>query len=463
MAERTRAGLLLMAALITVLMGVVTYRHGFSRALAGHPGNQRPVLAKFRAERGEIFAADGSVLATNEATDNGYRRTYPRGRLFAPVTGYFDPIRGRSGLEAAWEEWLGGRTHFASVDDWLASVTDRRNRGSDLTLTIDSGLQESAMSLLSGRRGAIVAIDPATGAVLAMATNPTFDPNRIRADWDEIVAGDGMLVNRTIQSRYPPGSTFKIVTAAAALETGIATPSSIYNGPAVLPVYGSKVTNFAERDAGRLSLRAAFAKSTNTIFAQLGLELGNVRLTSAAQDFGLGTEPPFDLPVEPSTMSSPASMDDVMLAWSAVGQGETLVTPLEMALIAGAIAQRGVIFEPYLVEFVRDYDGSVRYDRRPRHWRRATSAKTAARIRKMMVETVASGTGKTAAINNVKVAGKTGTAEVGGDEAPHAWFVGFAPADKAEVAVAVLIENGGTGGQTAAPLAGKLMETALRF
>lgn len=462
MSERIRAGLILLAILVTALTAVATYRQAFSMPIGSHPGNQRPILAQFKTERGEVFAADGTVLATNKSSDQGFQRSYPQGEPFAAITGYFDPIRGRSGLEARWEEWLSGRTHFASVDDWLASVTGRGSRGSDLTLTIDTNLQKRAADLLRGRRGAIVVIDPATGAVQAMATAPTFDPNNVRTDWKEIGSRDGALINRSIQSLYPPGSTFKIVTTAAALEAGIASPSSVYDGPAVFPVFGSTVTNFGERDAGRLAVRTAFAKSTNTIFAQLGLELGSARLVGRARNFGLGAKLPFDLPVKPSAMAAASSMDDVMLAWSAVGQGETLVTPLQMALVAGAVAQRGVIYEPFVVEFVRDYTGVVQYRRRARTWRRAMSAKTAARIKKMMTETVASGTGRAAAVDNIAVAGKTGTAEVGGGRPPHAWFVGFAPAEKPQVAVAVLVENGGSGGRAAAPLARILLEAALQ-
>lgn len=463
MASRVRVVLYLMSILTTALLSAAVYRTVLAGPLTDHPGNTRPILAKYKDERGEVFAADGSTLITNEVADGGFKRVYPGGATFAAVTGYFHPLRGRGGLEAAAEQWLSGTDRYASFDDWLASTTNGSRRGYDLTLTIDPELQKFAAATLSDRPGAIVALDPRTGALKAMVGFPTYDPNHVGDRWDEIVGGNSVLVNRPVQSRYPPGSTFKIVTAAAALDAGIAKPSSVYDGPAVLPIGGGKVTNFADQEAGRLSLRRAFAKSTNTIFAQLGLELGAGRLSAAARGFGVWSQPPFDLPVKAGSMADPRSMDKVMLAWSAVGQGETLVTPLEMALVAGGIAERGNIYAPYMLQFARDYRGVIQEEHKPEVWRRATSSKTAKLITDMMVDTVATGTGRAAALSNVSVAGKTGTAEVGGGLEPHAWFVGFAPADDPKIAVAVLIEHGGLGGRTAAPAARAVIEKALNL
>lgn len=444
MTERTRLMLTLTAAVIVAILTAVAYRQVFSVEAAAHPGNIRPLLAQYKTERGEIFAADGTVLATSKEIENRFHRLYPHGPLFAAVIGYFDPILGRSGLEAAAEKWLG----------------NGRSRGLDLTLTLDLTLQEEAARLLSGKRGAIVALDPRTGAVVAMVSAPTFDPNSLDVAQDS-AGGNGSLINRALAGRYPPGSTFKIITAAAALDAGIAESGSLYNGPASLPVYGSTVTNYGSKAAGRLSVKKAFAKSTNTIFAQLGLELGAAKLSQSAQAFGFGSEIPFDLPVSVSRLAPPEKMDPVMTAWSAVGQGETLATPLQMALTAAAISHEGIIMEPYIVESVRDYQGAVQYKKRPQSWRRAVTPETALLVREMMVETVASGTGRAAALTGFEVGGKTGTAEVGAGRTPHAWFLGFAPADKPRVAVAVVVENGGTGGSAAAPLAGKLMNKAL--
>ncbi len=443
MTGRARTVLMLTITVVVLALTVIAYRQLFWNQAVAHPGNIRPLLAQFKTERGEIFAGNGAILATNSKTENGFERLYPQGELFAAVVGYFDPIRGRSGLEAAAEQWLG----------------DGRSRGLDLTLTLDPDLQAEAARLLAGRTGAIVAIDPETGAILAMVSAPSFDPNSIGQTADTL--DDGVLLNRAIAGRYPPGSTFKIITAAAALDEGVAQPDSQYDGPASLPVHGSQVTNYGKKDAGRLTVEEAFAKSTNTIFAQLGLALGADRLRQAGARFGLGATIPFDLPVAVGELAPPQRMDPVMTAWSAVGQGETLVTPLQMALATAAASHGGVIMEPFIIAEVRDYQGALKHRRRPRLWRRAMTEKTATAVKDMMIATVISGTGRSAAIPGIKVGGKTGTAEVGGAGTPHSWFVGFAPAGKPRVVLAVIIENGGTGGSTAAPLAGELFRKAL--
>lgn len=457
---RYSAGFIIAA--ILSLLFALTYRQAFSDDLADHPGNRRALIEEMTVDRGDIYAADGTILATSRPQGGGYRREYPRGAAFAAATGYYSPTRGRSGIEAGENAWLTGRRHFSSWQDWYNSLANRHRRGFDITLSIRPELQNKAWDLLAGRRGAVVVLNPATGAVLAIAGRPSYDPNLIESDWHNIAGVEGLLVNRASQGRYPPGSTFKIITTAGALSSGVAKPTSVYDGPAVLPVYGGKVTNFADQDQGRMTLEKAFTKSTNTIFAQVGLDLGAARLVGAAQDFGFNSQPPFDLPAATSLIPEAASMDKVMTAWTAVGQGRTLATPLQMALTAAAIGEGGKIYRPWLTEFVRDYEGGVRYQARPRLWRRATDAATAAKVKKMMAAAVKDGTGRAAWLQAVAVAGKTGTAEVGGGKPPHAWFVGFAPADHPKVAVAVLVENGGLGGRTAAPIAKEIFKTALK-
>jgi penicillin-binding protein A len=462
MNKRLKLCLTFLTAIVLVLAGTLTYRQSFSDSIAAHPGNRRALLEEYAIDRGEIFASDGTVLATNRSTPDGLRRVYPEGAPFAAVTGYYSPIRGRSGLEAAWSDWLAARRRFDSFDDWLSSLANKKGRrGFDLTLTINPALQREAWRLLGDNRGAVVVLDPRSGAVRALVSKPGFDPGAIEEDWEAIASTKGLLVNRATQSLYPPGSTFKIVTTAAALETGVAQPRSMFDGPASLPVYGNRVTNFCDQDHGRIELRQAFARSTNTVFAQIGLELGAKRLVRGAGDFGIGAAPPFDLPTAGSSMADYRSMDDVMLAWSAVGQGRTLVTPLQMALIAGAVAGDGQIYRPFLVDAVRNYQGILKYRSRPRLWLEPVSAGTAGELNEMMVGTVRAGTGRAAALSDTTVAGKTGTAELGTGSEPHAWFAGFAPAEAPEVVVVVLIENGGQGGRAAAPIAGKILAKAL--
>jgi penicillin-binding protein A len=458
MNKRLKLCLTFLAAIVLALAGTLTYRQSFSDSIAAHPGNRRALLEEYSIDRGEIFAADGTVLATNESTAAGLKRVYPGGAPFAPVTGYYSPVRGKSGLEAGWADWLAARRRFDSFDDWFSSLANKKGRrGFDLTLTIDPALQLEAWRLLGDNRGAVVVLDPRDGAVRALVSKPSFDPGVVEEDWEALASIEGLLINRATQSLYPPGSTFKIITTAAALEAGIAKPGSVFNGPASLPVYGSRVTNFADRDHGRIELREAFAKSTNTVFAQVGLDLGAKRFSRSAGDFGIGGAVPFDLPVTDSSMADYRSMDQVMLAWSAVGQGRTLVTPLQMAMITAAVAGDGQIYRPFLVKTVRNYQGMLKYRRQPEPWRQPISAKTAGKINKMMVETVRAGTGRAAALPEVTVAGKTGTAELGSEREPHAWFAGFAPAQAPELVVVVLIENGGQGGRIAAPIARRIL------
>lgn len=461
MKSRLKNGSAFIVAILFVLLVALTYRQAFSEDLSNHPGNRRALIEEMAVDRGAIFAADGTVLATSRRQDNGYKREYPGGAAFAAATGYYSPTRGRAGVEAGQNDWLAGRRHFSSWQDWYSSLANKHRRGFDITLSIKPELQEKAWELLGNRRGAIVVLNPATGAVLAIAGRPIYDPNLIESDWQKISSTEGLLVNRASQGLYTPGSIFKIITTAGALSEGKAKPSSVYNGPAALSVGGGKVTNFADQDQGRMTLEKAFAKSTNTIFAQVGLDLGAVGLVSAAEDFGFNSRPPFDLPTAASIVSEPQSMDKVMVAWTAVGQGRTLATPLQMALVAGAIGEGGKIYKPWLTEFVRDYEGDVRYQARPTLWRRATSAGVAAKIKRMMTATVRDGTGRAARLNDVTVAGKTGTAEVGQGKQPNAWFIGFAPADNPKIAVAVLVENGGQGGRVAAPIAGEIFRKAL--
>lgn len=449
--------------LLFTLIVALTFRQAFSGNLASHPGNHRALIEELSIERGTIYADNGQVLAKSKLDNGIYSRVYPGGAAFAPVTGYSSPSRGRFGLEASQTQWLAARTHFRSFDDWWQSLAKKKRRGFDLKLTIRPGVQSKAWDLLAGHEGSVVALDPKTGSVLALVSRPSYDPNTVESHWAEIVSTDGMLINRASQGLYPPGSIFKIVTTASALDSGLAKPSTVYEGPAVLRVHGSKVTNFAGQDYGRMSLSKGFVKSTNTIFAQVGLDLGAKRLVDGARSFGWNQKIPFDLPVARSSIPAPGSMDQVMVAWTAVGQGRTLATPLQMALVAAGVAERGRIYQPFIVDSVTD-DGKLVYQNKyPSLWKRATTPETAARIRSMMKKVVRSGTGMGAAIEGMTVAGKTGTAELGPRSKPHAWFIGFAPADDPKIAVAVILEHGGFGGREAAPIAREIFRTFLDY
>lgn len=451
-----------LAAAFMLLTATITYRQAFSAELAQHPANHISLLNELSVERGTIFTQDGSVIAQSKPATSGFTREYPFGEMMAPVTGYYDPTRGRSGLELTKNNYLAGQTSVATPQDWFDSLIDKRKRGADITVSLRPYVQETAWQALGEQKGTVVALNPKTGAILAMVSKPTFSPASISKDWATLTSSkEGPLVNRAIQGLYPPGSTFKVITSAAALKKKVAIPETMFNGPAKLYVDGGLVTNFADEMYGRMSMRSAFAKSTNTIFAQIGLSIGAQDLVATATDFGFGSQMPFDLPVQKSSTAPASDMDSTMLAWTAVGQGKTLVTPLQMALVAAAVAEKGRVPAPYLVSEARDYRGNLLYKHQNGLWRQAMNPAVASTISDMMVQVVETGTGTGAQIPDVKVAGKTGTAETGDGNSSHAWFIGFAPANDPKIAVAVLVENGGLGGKVAAPIARAVLRTAL--
>lgn len=430
--------------------------------ITNHQRNTRNIEKELATERGSIVSADGKILADSVRDGRYYKRVYPLGADVGQITGFYSVKYGRTGLEASFHDWLTAKYEYAAPRDMLNDLLGKRPPGDDLVLSLDSRLQRTAIEALGYRRGAIVALDPRTGAVLAMASYPRYDPARVAKQFARLSRDKSSpLLNRATQGLYPPGSTFKIVTAAAALKDKVTTLDKVYEGPSVLRVQGGKVTNFADEEFGTMEFERAFVVSCNTIFAQVGLDLGDKRLISSAQDFGFGRWIPFDLPTYASRIEQP--VDKLDLAWTAVGQGRTLATPLEMALVGAAIANGGVIAEPYLVDEIRDYRGAVVRRTAPQSWQTPIDATVAGQVKDLMVKVVEDGTGHRARIDGVAVAGKTGTAEPSDKKRTHAWFVGFAPADDPKVVVAVLIEHGGVGGQAAAPLGRDVIEKALEL
>lgn len=460
-------------AIVAVWVGYVAVIQAGSLDTNAH--NPRLIARGFGVQRGDIFTADGvrvaqSVPASASAAGGSvsWARRYPLGDKMAHVVGYYSIRYGAAGLERAYNGQLTGQQGFATFSDWLAQITGRRHVGNDLILTIDSRVQKAAVAALGSDRGACVALDPRTGAVLALATSPRFDPATVDNAWAQLATDPASpLLDRDIQGLYPPGSTMKIVTAAAVLKGGATATDTQWNGPAKMIIGGGRVANYGGHDYGTLSFADAFAKSVNTVFAQAGVKLGAERFVAATRSFGFDAAPPFPLTVRQSTIGDPAKMDPWELAWAAVGQpvrprahGGPLATPLEMALAGAAIANGGVMMDPYLVSQTRDYRGLVIARTAPRPWMTATEPQTASTVRDLMVRTVQQGTGVAAQISGVTVAGKTGTAEVT-NATPHAWFVGFAPAENPRVVVAIIIEHGGVGGTVAAPRAREALKAAL--
>lgn len=445
-----------------------------------HPANSRAVVRDFTRPRGVIQTSDGAVLAQSVPSNNDFKlqRQYPLGPLFAHVTGYFSFTYGSEGVEKEYNDALTGRLSKTSFDP--RDLLVEKEKTGNVTLTLSKSLQELATAQLGDRKGAVVALDPRTGAILALADHPTYDPNTlashnqdaVREAWTRLNADpDKPLLPRTYRERYPPGSSFKVVTAATALATGTAS--------ATQPVYptmrelllpdagGQTLQNFGGGSCGG-PLPEALRVSCNTAFAQLGLDLGAQKLAAGAEAFGFRHAPPIDLPNPAASVFPPASefaRDRPGVAKSAIGQQDVAATPLQMALVAAGIANNGVIMTPHVLSEVRDSEGEVvqRYD--PKPWRTAVPPNVAQTTRDMMVNVVERGSGTRAQIPGMSVAGKTGTAQTGLDKS-HVWFIAFAPADAPRVAVAVMLEDQpsateATGGALAAPIAQAVMRAAL--
>lgn len=463
----------LVSALIAALVANLTYLQVFAApALAANPANSRNLEKELRAERGAILTRDGVALARSVKTGARYTRTYPAGSLAAHAVGYYSARYGRTGLEAAMNDVLAGHRAFSDVDAAIDEALGRTTPGSDVVLTIDSRVQAAAERALAGRRGACVVIDPRTGAVLALASSPAYEPSSVERQWATLSKGGDAapLVDRAVASLYPPGSTFKVVTLTGALTEGIAAPGTVYPAPSVLEVGGGKVTNFEGQGFGSATLEQATASSINTVFAQVAVQLGSKRLVETARGYGLDKPVPFELSVRPSLMPAPESMTVWETAWAGVGQPVgagtvkgPVVTPLQMALIAAGVGNGGAVMQPHLVDRITDSSGrTLESNATAKVWTNACDPAVAAIVRDLMVKVVKSGSGTRAAIKGVQVAGKTGSAEVGKGLPTHAWFIAFAPADSPTVAIAIVLENAGVGGRIAAPAARPVLEAALQ-
>ena len=479
--------------LFVVLLGQVTYIQVFaSQRLADNLANaRRQLIAEYGVDRGSILAADGRTMLASSRTSPGelkYQRRYPQGPLYAGVTGYYSIIFGRTELEQGFNSFLSASAPELLPQTLADQILGRPKQGATIVTTIDPVIQRAAARALGSLPGAVVALDPRTGDVKAIVTNPTYDPNElssqdpnvVRAAWDELNSDpDKPLLSRAIDELFPPGSTFKIVTAAAALENGYGPDSSWPNPPELdLPQTTESIENFGGSHclggASRLTLAQALQVSCNVVFGEIGLELGADRLAAQARAFGFGPQPgagdlAFDIPLEAGVFPDTSYFQDRLpaVAISAIGQDNVAANPMQMALVAGAIANGGMQMRPRLVTEIRDPTGQVIESFQPEVWGRPISAETAIQLTQMMVSVVQGGTGTAAQIPGVDVAGKTGTAQHGEGLAPHAWFVSFAPAQNPEVVVAVIVLDGGslgdeaTGGQVAAPIAKAVMEAVL--
>ena len=470
--------------LLLLLVAQLTYLQVVdAKKLADDPRNSRTYLRDFTRPRGEIISADGKILARSIPSDDEYQlqRVYPYGELFSQIVGYQSVVVGSTGIEKEYNDVLSGRKtslNLRNIGDLLLGKQQTGNVV--LSLRVDAQLM--AKEALGDQQGSVVVTDPKTGAIIAMYSNPSFDPTplaahnprAVQAYWDVLVNDpQNRLLPRAYRERYPPGSTFKIVTTEGALDTGIATPTTAF--PTLrsftAPQAGRAIQNFGGSSCGG-TLEESFIRSCNTTFAALGVQLGE-QFPPHMAGFGIYEQPPLDLQPSAavSTGPQPGTFNDnkPLFALAGIGQGEVATTPLQMNLVASAVANGGSVMKPHVAAEIRSDEGRVVSTIKAEPWKQAMPPATSTTIRDFMVQVVnsANGTGRSAQIAGVTVAGKTGTAQTCDTCSPHAWFVAFAPAEAPQYAVSVIVERGGsmrdeaTGGRVAAPIAAKLLRFLL--
>jgi penicillin-binding protein A len=463
--------------LFILLVAVTWYQVVRADELRDDPRNPRPALTERGKERGLIVTADGTVLARSvEDPNNGrsFVREYPEGQAFAHLVGYTSFLIGNSGLEDVYSSELRSRRDL-TISDLVSALLGQDLRPKSLEVTVDPELQRAAQASLGANRGAVVALDPQTGAVLASISNPSFDPelllgNNAASQWEQLLTEAGEPVrDRATRELYAPGSTFKTVVAAAALDTGDAGPGTTFDDPAEFQLPGSNATiSNASRqvcnDGNRATMLQAFVRSCNTIFADLAIQLGAVDIGITADALGFNQDIGYEWEVpEAAWDTGGLARDAAALGQSGIGERDVRATPLHMAMIAAAVANDGVAVSPFAANRILDADGETVEETEVTELGRAMTSETAVTLTQMMERVVTEGTGRQAAVPGVRVAGKTGTATGTGDF-PNPWFIGFAPVDDPSIAIAVFIEGSAvsgesaSGGSLAAPIASDLIE-----
>lgn len=469
--------------MVLALMMALTY-HAYIDApnLNANDRNRRVTDAYWGKERGKIVAGN-QILAQSVPNGTGvnttYQRTYPQGSAYAHITGYFPAaVHGQvTYLEKEAGQVLSGQ----SDAQWLQRLQDlfigSQPRGGNVSLTINPKVQEACVKALNGRTGAGVALNPHTGEILGMCSSPSYDPNTLSSpDGAQVLASyaalqqdsNKPLMNRAISQLYPPGSAFKIVTAAALISNGLVQADTIVDAPVEIPLPNTNVTlpNYGRYPCGngKVEFRYAFAQSCNTPFGQLGMNLGGQALQEQTKKFGFAEKP--EIPMIGVASQFPLPEAPSFLANAAIGQQSVRVTPLQMAMVAAAVANRGTVMKPYLIDQELSPDFQIVKQYAPQELSQAVSPEVAGTLNSMMQEVVKTGSGKAAAIPGITVAGKTGTAQTGIAKGQDLWFVGFAPAESPKIAVAVVLEDPqgimGTGGSAAAPLARNILSAGVK-
>jgi peptidoglycan glycosyltransferase len=444
-----------------------------AEGLRDNPRNRRELLEDQKIHRGLIRAGDGAVLARSlKQPDDTYVRTYPQDKLFSHAVGYSFVRQGRAGLERFYDDDLSGRSSdFGSLIDRLSGSA---NDGDNLITSLNPAAQRVALQQLGGRKGAVVALNPRTGAVEVMASVPGYDPNTIKnqAAFDALNRDQNApLLNRNTQSGYPPGSTFKVVTAIAAIDSGKYTPDSRVNGRNGKVISGVPLNNDGGESFGDITLTDALTHSVNTVFGEVGEKVGKLTMKKYMDRLGFGAPVEVDLPRDERAASGerqrgriiPATSGAVDVGRMAIGQDKLTVTPLQMAMVAASVANGGKLMKPHIGDRIVDRDGRTVRRIQPEEMSEVMSPQTASEVGAMMEQVVKEGTGTAAALEGIDVAGKTGTAEVGHGCPNQLWFIAFAPAKDPQVAIAVTVECGtGFGGTVAAPIAKAVMQELLK-
>ncbi len=447
--------------LFVLVLGYITnFMFSQSSEVINNAYNQRQDLLSEQIVRGDIISADGKTLAHTDTDKNGTeKRVYPYENMFAHVVGRFS--KGKTGLEASENFHLltSNNNMFSKI---LRELSGEKNIGDNIVTTLDSRLQKAAYDALGNRKGAVVVTDPSSGKILAMVSKPDYDPNKIDVLWEELVEdsnNNSALINRVTQGLYPPGSTFKILTALEYVKENPDYEDYTYDCEGKGKFYDVTINCYNNRAHGKEGLMESFAKSCNSSFANIGTTLNITSFRKLCESFLFNSVLPTNLTYNRSSFVLTAKSSEKDIPQTVIGQGKTQITPLHNALIVSTIANGGVMMKPYLVDHIENQNGNVIKKYMPEMYKTLISTDEAQILTSFMTEVVKNGTAT--ALNNKKytVAGKTGSAEYETNKPAHAWFVGFAPAEKPEIAVSIIVESVGTGSEYAVPVASKIFET----
>jgi len=457
--------------LFIALISYITYIYMFnSEKAVASTFNQRLWAERNKVLRGTIYDKDMTPLTkSTKISVTSQKEQYLQGAVFAHAIGYMNPVYGLAGLEKKYDGELMGSGDTVVSKFFDFSKKEEEKVGNGLRTTLDSKLQKAAYTALKGKRGAVVALNPKTGEILAMVSMPSYDPNNLEKDWKGILANKDLpLINRAVSGLYPPGSIFKTITAISALENipGVSNRSFVDNGTLVFNE-SSSLKNYDGEVMGNIDFRKAYLHSSNVVFGKLGIELGNNALKETAEKFYFNKDTPTSgLTIENSQFPSYKSNEKGNIAQSAIGQAQVLASPMEMALVASTVANDGIMMQPMLVKEILSSKGKSLKKIEPKQLGENMSKENAQIMKDLMKGVVAEGTGTNAAISGITVCGKTGTADHKGDAskqvAPHSWFIGFAPYENPTIAIAVIVEEGGVGGGIAAQITRELIKTHLQ-